>query len=208
MKKVDLNSWNRKEHFEFFSQFDEPFYGLVSDIDCTSAYQSSRENGHSFFAWYLHRSLLAVNQVEAFRLRIVNKEVVLFDEVHASTTIARKDGTFGVTFVPFSEDFETFLQSLNAEIEGVKSSTGMRLNIPAQRHDVIHYSSIPWVQFTGLTHPRKYYNDESEPKISFGKIHQKADRWLMPVSVFAHHGLADGLHIGQYFQRFQGLMDE
>jgi chloramphenicol O-acetyltransferase type A len=207
MKKIDVNSWNRKEHYDFFSKFDEPFYGLVAEIDCTRAYLASKENGRSFFAWYLHKSLLAVNAVEEFRLRIIDKEVVLFDEVHASTTIGREDGTFGVTLVPYSNDFSSFRDSLDEEIAGVKNSTGMRLDVPAQRHDVIHYSSIPWVQFTGLTHPRKYYTDESEPKISFGKIHQKEGKWMMPVSVFVHHGLADGYHIAQYFEQYQKLMD-
>jgi chloramphenicol O-acetyltransferase type A len=208
MKKVDLQSWNRKEHYEFFSQFDEPFYGLNTEIDCTKAYLFCKETNNSFFAWYLHKSLLAVNGIEEFRLRIVDKQVVLFDGIHASTTIGREDGTFGVTFVPFSKDFETFRLSLNEEIAGVKNSTGMRLNAHAQRCDVIHYSSIPWVKFTGLTHPRRYGNDESEPKISFGKIYLKDGKWFMPVSVYVHHGLADGYHIAKYLDLFQGMMDD
>jgi chloramphenicol O-acetyltransferase type A len=180
----------------------------VAEIECTRAYKASKENGHSFFAWYLHKSLMAVNAIEEFRLRIIDKEVVLFDEVHASTTIGREDRTFGVTFVPYSKDFGGFLKSLNQEIEGVQNSEGLRLNPEAQRRDVIHYSSIPWIRFTGLTHPRRFYSDESEPKISFGKIFEDRRKWLMPVSVFIHHGLADGIHIGLYLELFQKLMNE
>ncbi len=208
MKLLDIENWNRKEHYEFFSQFDEPFFGLVSEIDCTKAYNASKENNHSFFAWYLHKSLMAVNEIEEFRYRIVEKEVVIFDEIHASATIGREDGTFGVTFVPFNNSFENFNQSLKKEIDGVKNSVGMRLNVHAQRSDVIHYSSIPWTRFTGLTHPRRYGTDESEPKISFGKIFLKDDRWIMPVAVYVHHGLADGYHVSKYLEVFQQLMDK
>ena len=29
---IEINTWNRKEHFEFFSHFDEPFFGVVSEF--------------------------------------------------------------------------------------------------------------------------------------------------------------------------------
>ncbi|MDH5475920.1 MAG: CatA-like O-acetyltransferase, partial [Cyclobacteriaceae bacterium] len=49
MKILDLENWNRKEHYHFFSQYDEPFFGLVSEIDCTIAYQVAKKNNYSFF---------------------------------------------------------------------------------------------------------------------------------------------------------------
>ena len=151
---------------------------------------------------------MAVNQVEEFKLRIVDKQVVVFDEIHASSTIGREDGTFAVTFVKFSPDFGVFDKSLKEEIKNVHESSGMRLNKSAKRSDVIHFSSIPWIRFTGLTHPRRYGMDESEPKISFGKIFKRDEKWFMPLAVFVHHGLADGYHISKYLEYFQEFMDE
>ena len=208
MKLIDQKSWNRREHFEFFSKFDEPFFGLVSEVDCTNAYKVSKEKEHSFFAWYLHKSLTAVNEIEEFRYRIVEDQVAEFDEVHASTTIGREDGTFGVTFVPFNQDFNVFNQSLKEEIDAVQSSVGLRLNKHAKRSNVIHYSSIPWTRFTGLTHARKYGDGESEPKISFGKTFLRDGKMIMPIAVYVHHGLADGYHVSKYLKLFQRLMDD
>ncbi len=37
--QLDFENWNRREHFQFFNQFDEPFFGIVAEIDCTVAYQ-------------------------------------------------------------------------------------------------------------------------------------------------------------------------
>ena len=68
-RTLNQTQWNRKEHFDFFNEFDEPYFGIVSEIDCTKAYQISKNKGQSFFAYYLHKSLLAVNQVEEFRLQ-------------------------------------------------------------------------------------------------------------------------------------------
>ena len=34
---IDLETWPRREHFVFFSAFEEPFFGLTANVDCTSA---------------------------------------------------------------------------------------------------------------------------------------------------------------------------
>jgi chloramphenicol O-acetyltransferase type A len=207
MKIIDLDTWRRKEHFEFFSTFDEPFFGLVSEIDCTIAYKTAKEKNYSFFASYLHKSLAVANEIEEFRYRYDGKEVILFDEIHASPTIGRDDGTFGFSFVEFRKDFSAFNKSLSEEIEKVKTSAGLRLNKDARMINVIHFSSIPWFSFTGLTHARNYKVNDSAPKITFGKMIEKDGRKIMPVAVNAHHGLVDGLHVGLFMEKFQAIMN-
>ena len=120
------------------------------------ASQKAKENGVSFFAWYLHKSLKAVNAIEELRYRILDDNIVIYDSVHASATIAREDDTFAFSFVAFSEDFKMFVKDLKTEIEEVQNSSGLRLNKGAIRHDVIHYSSVPWFKFTGLSHARSF----------------------------------------------------
>ena len=40
MKQViDLDNWNRKEHFAFFSAFDDPFFGVTTLVDFTNVYR-------------------------------------------------------------------------------------------------------------------------------------------------------------------------
>ena len=82
-QKLDLNSWNRKEHFLFFKQMEEPFYGITTTIDCTQAYANAKALGVSFFSYYLHKTLSAVNAIENFRYRIIEDEVYIFDQIDA-----------------------------------------------------------------------------------------------------------------------------
>lgn len=208
MKILDIDSWKRKEHFNFFSQFDEPFFGIVSEIDCTIAYKIAKENANSFFAYYLHKSLLAVNEIEEFKYRIDENKVIIYDKIHASPAIIRDDNTFGYSFIQFNPDLETFSKSLQKEIDNVKNSVGLRLNKDAMRKDTIHYSSIPWSKFTGLTHARNYKIVDSVPKITFGKTFLKETTWIMPIAIYVHHGLVDGLHISKFLELFQKLMNE
>jgi len=208
MKKIKLNTWNRKEHFEFFKKFDEPFFGIISEVDCSPAYQLAKENKWSFFAYYLHKSLMAVNEIEEFRYRIQDGEVIVHDEVHSGSTIGRKDGTFAFSFVKYNADFLIFQADLKKEIENVNNSTGLRLECDDYGDNIIHYSSLPWIKYTAITHPRMYHTDESIPKITFGKASLEDERRVMPVSVYAHHALMDGYHVGRYFELFQKLMNE
>ncbi len=207
MRILDKSTWNRLEHFEFFSNCDEPYFGIVTEINCTKAYQISKSRNQSFFAYYLHKSLSAVNLVEELRYRIDGENINVYGEIHASPTIGREDNTFGFSFVPFHIDFERFNASLKLEIKDVKNSIGLRLNENASRKNVVHYSSIPWHTFSGLTHARNFKFEDSAPKISFGKMFTRSEEQFMNVAINVHHGLADGYHIAKHLDYFQKLMD-
>lgn len=208
MKIIDIDNWNRKEHFEFFSKYDNPFYGIATEIDCTKAFINSKEKGFSFFAYYLYKCTSAVNLVSSFRYRIHKGKVVLFDTIHAAATIAREDGTFGFSFIPFVPDFKIFNEKIKQEIEAVQNSKGLRANNDERRSDVIHFSSIPWIKFTGLSHASNFNTDDSVPKITFGKAFDREDKKILPIAIEVHHGLVDALHIANYLEVFQKLMDE
>lgn len=208
MKIIDIEHWNRKEHFDFFSSMDSPYFGFTTEVDCTKAYDTAKESGYSFFALYLHRSMVAVNTVAEFKLRIIDGQVALFDKIHAGTTIGRKDGTFGFAFIPFSEDFATFNSRLQIEIQAVENSTGLRLKNGDIGKDLIRHTTIPWNSFSALVHPTNFKNNESVPKITFGKFSLRDGKRYLPVSVEAHHGLADGIHIARYLEEFQRQLNK
>jgi chloramphenicol O-acetyltransferase type A len=208
MEIINIESWNRKEHFEFFSRMASPYFGITTEVDCTIAYDNAKENGNSFFAHYLHKSMIAVNSVEELRLRIVDNKVALFEKINAGATVGRADGTFGFIFVIFSDDFETFNKELQNEIQTVLNSTGLRLNDDDIKKDLIRHSTIPWTSFTGLLHPTNFDRTESVPKITFGKFSIREGKKYLPVSIEAHHGLVDGFHLAKYLSEFQRQLDK
>lgn len=207
MKVIDTDKWNRKEHFEFFSKMASPYFGITTEVDCTIAHEKVKQKGLSFFAYYLHKSMAAVNSVEELKLRIVDNQVVVFDKIHAGTTIGKANGTFGFAFVKFSDNFEIFNTELQEEIRAVKNSNGLRLNNDDVKKDLIRHSTIPWTSFTGLLHPTNFDKTESVPKITFGKWSIREGKKYLPISIEAHHGLADGFHLAKYLTEFQKLLD-
>ena len=203
--RLNLAEWNRREHFAFFSSFDEPFFGLVAAVDVTQAHAAAKQLGVPFFLYYLYHSLQAANEVEAFRYRIADdgQQVDCYDRIHASATIGRADHTFGFSFIEQHEHLADFVQAGQAEIAAVQASTGLRLTETTGRPDVIHCSALPWVRFTGLTHARSFRQPDSAPKISFGQTYFDGGAQLLPVAVNVHHALADGYHVGQFLAAFQ-----
>lgn len=202
---LDMANWERKDHYAFFNQFEEPFFSVTVKVDVTKAYIRAQEQQTLFFLYYLYTSLLAANRVENFRYRIKDEQVLIYDEVHASPTINRPDGTFGFAYLDFKEEYALFESEATKEIERVRESKGL---IPAvSGENVIHYSTIPWIDFTGLSIARCFKFKDSSPKITFGKMTKERHVRSMPMTVHAHHALMDGIHVGEYIGLFQNLLN-
>jgi len=203
--KLNVETWIRKAHFEFFSAFEEPYYGVSVNIDCTSAYRFAKENGISVFLYNLHRSLSAAQKIEPFKYRIEQGEVFIYEQIDAGSTIDRKNGTFGYGHIIYRQNLEEFLQGATREVERVRAAHDLTRTAAG---NIIRYSALPWIDFTSLSHARMFSLADSCPRISFGKITESAGKRSMPVSIHVHHALVDGLHVGRYIDCFQDLMNE
>ncbi|MGB0863122.1 MAG: CatA-like O-acetyltransferase [Saprospiraceae bacterium] len=210
MKYLDIENWNRREHFDFYRQFEEPFFGVTVNMDVTIAKIKAKELNTSFFLYYLHQSIKSINEIEAFRYRITeDNRVIVHDKIDAGSTVARADGTFGFGYFPFSKEYEVFEKTGKESIRYVRNSKGIMLSKPPSGlDDIIHYSVLKWIKFTSFSHARAFKVKDSIPKIMFGKTFQEGDKLLIPMSVHVHHALMDGFHLSQYIDRFQVLLNQ
>lgn len=205
-QKLNLDTWNRKEHFLFFKQMEEPFFGVTTRVDCTKAYAKAKELGVSFFTYYLHKTLIAVNSVENFRYRIIDNEVYVFDPIDASATILREDKTFGFSLMKYDQNLNAFAEITRNEIARIQNTRGLITR--DFEINLIHFSAVPWIDFTSYSHARSYTWPDSCPKISYGKMVEENGQKSMAISVHVHHGLADGFHVGQFLTLLQELLNE
>ncbi|GGE95570.1 chloramphenicol O-acetyltransferase type A [Chishuiella changwenlii] len=204
MKRVfNPEGWNRQEHYNMFSNMDNPYVGIVAEVECSKAYAFAKAHKKSFFAIYLFSSMQAENRVEEFKYRIEDEEIFVYDHLDCGTTIGRKDGTFGFALMNFTEDFETFNLQLQEQIASVESCVGLHIKNEEITVGLVRHSTFPWSRFTGLVQPTNYGTKESIPRIIFGKAHQEGDKMYMPVSVEANHGFVDGLHLAKYLEELE-----
>lgn len=206
---IDLAQWNRREHFAFFSQFDDPLWGITTLIDCTRVYELSHQTGSSFFLRSLHWLMQAVNATEPFKLRIEGDRVACYDQIDVSPTIARPDGTFAFAYFDYSPDYPTFERKARAEIELVKHSEGLFGNGVSQKDGLIYYSVLPWFTFTDLKHATSYgANTDSVPRLTTGKVTRDGERYVMPLSICVSHALADGRDVALLLDNLERATQE
>lgn len=207
-RRLDLETWTRREHFRFYREYDNPFFNLCADVDVTALARRTRAPASpSFFLASLFLSLKAANEIEEFRYRIRGDDVVVHEVIHGGSTILREDQTFAFGYFTYHADFARFAAEAAAVLASARASSGA-LEPRPDRDDLIHYSVIPWIAFTSFSHARRWGAGDSVPKVVFGRHHGAGARRGMPVSVEVHHGLMDGLHVGRFFERFQQYLDE
>ncbi len=205
MQELDIENWNRKEHFHFFSQFDDPYFAVTLDFDVTIAYKHAKEKQISFFAMYLHACMKAINSVENFKYRIHENKVIIHDTIHASATILREDNTFGCSFIHYDEDFNKFNSNFEAEKRRIETTTNL---FPEQNtDDCIYCSAMTWFNFSGHKEPLFGVKKESVPKLAFGKYVEKNSKLVMPVAIAVNHALVDGYHVGLFVDAYQKALN-
>lgn len=204
--EIDFSTWKRREHFEVFKNFDEPLFGITVKVECSAAYKRAKELGYSFSNYYLYLSLKVANEIEEFRYRIEDDKVYCYDSVGAGPTIFREDETYGCGYMPYNEDIAGFMKQAATEVERVKAERGLKFQPSGE--NIIHYSTLPWADFTSVNHARILSVGRSIPKITFGKVTHDGDKMWMPVDIHANHALMDGFHVGKFIERFQKLLNE
>jgi chloramphenicol O-acetyltransferase type A len=204
-QQIDLEKWERRALFSFFHAFSEPFHGVCLRVDCTATYNFAKSEGLSVFLSLLHRSLVAAQQIENFRTRIVDGAVWRYEVVNGGSAVGRPNGTIGFAHYPYREHIAEFVSEASVEVERVRQRDDVER---PENANLIRYSTLPWFDFTSISHARDFSHEDSAPRITFGKITETAGRRTMPVSIHVHHGLADGLHVAQFVDQFQKLLDQ
>lgn len=204
--KIDIPTWNRKEHYRFFSAMELPYQGFTAMVDCSKTYRECKAKQVSFFALYLHKILEVIQSVDALKLRIVNNEVFLFDTIHGSATVLREDETFGYSYLPFTESFRDFAAQVKTEKQRIQSGTGLQIDPKSIGPDMVYFTVLPWFQFTQLDHARGLKPNFGIPQIAIGKMTVENGKYSFPVSIHVHHGLADGLDVGKFYQKLQEIL--
>lgn len=205
MRKIDPNTWSRREIFDFFSKISNPFYSVTFNVDVTEVYAYAKRSGLSFYYALVYLVTKAVNSVEAFRHGIVDGELVLFDERSPSFTDLKKGSeSFHIVTMPCEGNIAEFCQ--DAKRRSAEQTTF--LSTDKESADLIYFSCLPWVELTALTNERDFDPDDAIPRISWGKFHERDGRKILGMSLELNHRFTDGVHIGKFADALQKLISE
>lgn len=206
MRRIDIETWPRREHFRVFDAMDYPHFSLCANVDVTALHAAAKQRGVSFTVAVTYLVARAANAHPAFRYRIRGGEVVEHEVVHPSATLLRDDELFTFCTIPFAEPFAAFAEQAAACIAHVREHPTLE-DEPGQ-DDLLFMTSIPWVSFTSFMHPIHLHPVDSVPRFAWGKFFEEGAALKMPLSVQAHHGLMDGVHMGRFFATVQDYLHQ
>jgi len=207
MREINLETWNRREHFKFFSQMVFPFYSLSFTVDVTQFYAYVKARKLSFYYSMIFLCTKVLNQIDAFKYRIRDEKVYLLDDLIPSfTDLKAGSELFQITNVMLTETMSSYCEACK------KAVTSQKQFFPSsseeQRDDYIYYSIVPWIPFTSITHEMDLNKDDSIPRITFGKYEKTSKKITMPFSIQCNHRLIDGLHIGQFYKALEAVIKD
>jgi chloramphenicol O-acetyltransferase type A len=198
---LDIENWSRRELFEFFIGYSNPYFNVCAQLDVTRLKEFASQQQIKISQALHYFALRIANETEPFRYRLKDNKVFVWDVVHGGTTVLLPNESFSYAYFDYQRNFEDFMRDMGKAVESLRTGSG-KLK-PTMRDDVIYHTSLPWISFTSFSHARTPGRGESIPRIVFGKFRKDHDRWLMPFSVEVHHALMDGLHVGRYLSRFE-----
>ena len=205
MRRIDLETWPRRDHFAYFNTLAYPHFSLCANVDLTAFYPFIKQRGVSFTVAVVYVLARAANTLPEFRHRIRGDEVVEHETVHPSTTLLTREELITFCMLDYVEDFSEFAARASERIAYVQEHPTLD---DEGRDNLLFMTAIPWVSFTGLMHPLQLQPADSVPRLAWGKRFEEGKTLKMPLSVQAHHALMDGLHMGRFYNTVESYLQQ
>ena len=201
---LDIQTWPRRDTFEFFRGYDKPYFNVGTSLDMTNLVAEIKKlPGFSLSLAYHYFALRVVNEIEPFRYRLRGDQVLVHEVIHGGTTLLLPNETFIMAYFDYRPDFEPFMCDAMKVLDEQRAAGAFD---PRPEDNRIHFSVLPWISFTSFSHARNWGREDSVPKMAFGKIGEVNGRRMMPFSVEVHHAMMDGITVGRYLDRLQEVL--
>lgn len=201
---IDMETWPRREHYEYYSKTLKTGYQMEVELDVTKLKKRCRKKIVKFYPAMIYAIMRAVNENEVFRIAFNDEgELGYYDFCHPSYTIFHEDDqTFSDIWTPYDESFDAFYDAVLMDIEEYRDVKGVKAK-PDRPASFVPISCVPWISFKSYSHDTKGPKKMYFPVITFGKYHKENERWYLPISVYVNHATADGYHTAKLLNDIQ-----
>lgn len=195
---VDLATYPRQAHFAQFAAMRYPYMGLTVETPVTQAVAYSRQNGCSFYLTMIHAVALAANAVPELRLRTRGKGLVQYDACGTSHIELLPDGTYAYCTLYHQQSWEDYFPYTQAARERCRQHPTLAED--DQVEGLYFVTTQPWLHYSQFIQPLPE-GGQANPQFCWGKfIPDGKGGFTLPLTVLAHHGLVDGLHLSRFYQ--------
>ena len=202
-KIIDLETYPRRSHYEFFKAMAYPYVGLTANVEVTRLVQYAKDHQGSTFLACLWAAANAANAVPELRQRIVDDRIVEYEHCDTAHTVALVDHTFCNCRTDCRRSLEDFLVYGKQCQQQASHTHGFAATV-SDETGLIFLSCVPWVAFTQVIQPAPIPAD-TNPRIVFGKFVREEDKVVMPLHIQCNHALVDGYHIARFYEEFSKI---
>lgn len=210
MKKIDIDKWERKSHYNWFSSFLNPSLSFTVRMNITKILHYSKQNKISSFALIMFVICECINDNKACRLRVLNNNVYEIEYANVAYTIMVNENTFVNCRARTHFGFNSFLEDVKRNQEKYSNSNF----IQEEYNDIsivndIYCSCVPWIDFISVTQPIPENIPESKsiPRVVWGKYIKENNNDVMSLSINVNHALVDGNDVSTVYSAIQKAFD-
>lgn len=204
-KKVSIEGWKRKEHFEAYRSSVKCGFSLTVKIDISNVLSFIKENGYKFYPVMIYLLSKAVNNHSEFRMAMKDNELVVWDVVHPIYTVLQAQSeTFTALHTLYDGDFKRFLQEYDLMVEKYRGDTRFFPEAAPVNH--FNVSALPWIDFDSFNLNIADFTDYFAPSFTIGKYRKVGEEVLLPLAIQVHHAVCDGIHVAQFINTLQGYI--
>lgn len=200
-----VEDYYRREHYDFFRSYEMPFYTIVFNLDITAVKAFSSDRGFPAYLTQCYLFARGMSRVEDFRYRVIDDQIVLYDNLEIAATLPAPNGAFSFAHFEHDPDLAGFLR--RAEAKSMKARETATLADTAEGNTIL-FTSIPGVRFTGFTHATPADKTDGRARVAFGQFYEEAGRLLVPVGLGVNHIFIDGAAIGRLVEEVQAEFDD
>lgn len=205
---IDLEKYERKEHFLHYINNVPCFYSMTTNIDITNLKNYIKEKEYKLYPTIIYAITRVVNNHIEFRMSLdAENNLGYFTDVNPSYTIFHKDNnTFSNIWTKYNSDFIEFYKNYEKDIKEYGDKKGF-ITKESENDNLINISAIPWASFTGFNLNLPKAEKYLLPIFTIGKHFEENKRILLPLAVQVHHSVCDGFHTSRFINELQELFN-
>ena len=205
-KVIKLEELKKINQYKWFRTFSNPCYGVNVKMDVTNVIKYSKKTNTSFFINVLYIITKELNKIEEFRLREVNGEIRLYEEINPTFTVMTKNNIYENAGFELIKDYHGFYNKTKEVLEQVKNQERVKetYNDNTMYNDFF-MTCAPWIQMESMTHPLcdNNYESSSVPRVAWDKYRLENDRYVFVLNLTVSHCFVDGYPLSQAFNNIQ-----
>ena len=201
MEKIDIETWDRKNAFHFFSKFTNPYASVVSTVNVDNLVRYSKENNITFYGLMSFMVLKTINEIDEFKYVLSDNEVYKYEKINMTFSVLKENKKLNFSRTVEYNEFSKFIDDFTY----AKYEAESDLPVPfTKENNKIYVTCVPFIRFSALENPINSEKIDSIPRICWGKyfVDFKGE-YNIDLSIQVNHAFQDGYHIGMFYNLLQ-----